>query len=100
MSIVHSALGKSLVFSGALIAIQEGIKRKSLAPLVFYGTTCPLFDILMGITTCNREPCRTPKLPGAQNSAVDASLTETVCELDVKLIFSYGKMLYIHIKYK
>lgn len=51
-----SALG-TWVFSvaGALLAIPVGIKRKSLAPLVFFGTTGTMLDIIMGISACERE---------------------------------------------
>nr|ADE77360.1 unknown [Picea sitchensis] len=41
--------------AGALLAIPVGIKRKSLAPLVFLGTTGIMLDILMGINACERE---------------------------------------------
>ncbi|KAK6114833.1 hypothetical protein DH2020_007102 [Rehmannia glutinosa] len=36
-----------------------GIKRKSLAPLVFFGTTGTMLDIIMGVSACEREH-RTP----------------------------------------
>ncbi|XP_050255134.1 uncharacterized protein LOC126701030 [Quercus robur] len=77
-----SALG-TWVFSvaGALLAIPVGIKRKSLAPLVFFGTTGTMLDIIMGITACEREHAeRQMQLLEAQNSAADASLAETVAE--------------------
>ncbi|GJU41009.1 hypothetical protein Tco_1193966, partial [Tanacetum coccineum] len=50
------ALG-TWVFSvaGALVAIPVGIKRKSLAPLVFFGTTGTMVDIILGISACERE---------------------------------------------
>ncbi|XP_018848061.1 uncharacterized protein LOC121247666 [Juglans microcarpa x Juglans regia] len=79
---VANALG-TWVFSvaGALLAIPVGIKRKSLAPLVFFGTTGTMLDIIMGITACEREHAeRQMKLLEDQNSAADASLTETVSE--------------------
>ncbi|KAL5704258.1 hypothetical protein ACHQM5_022708 [Ranunculus cassubicifolius] len=66
-----SALG-TWVFSiaGALIAIPVGIKRKSLGPLVFFGTTGTMLDIIMGITACEREHAeRQMKLLEAQNVA-------------------------------
>ncbi|KAL5715008.1 hypothetical protein ACHQM5_016898 [Ranunculus cassubicifolius] len=66
-----SALG-TWVFSiaGALIAIPVGIKRKSLGPLVFFGTTGTMLDIIMGITACEREQVeRQMKLLEAQNVA-------------------------------
>ncbi|XP_073147849.1 uncharacterized protein [Henckelia pumila] len=68
---VSNALG-TWVFSvaGALIAIPVGIKRKSLAPLVFFGTTGTMLDIIMGITACEREHAerRQMKLLEAQNA--------------------------------
>lgn len=76
---VCSALG-TWVFSvaGALLAIPVGIKRKSLAPLVFFGTTGTMLDIIMGVSACEREHAeRQMKLLEAQNAAADASLTET-----------------------
>lgn len=79
---VCSALG-TWVFSvaGALIAIPVGIKRKSLAPLVFFGTTGTMVDIIMGISQCEREHAeRQAKLLEAQNSAPDMSFTETGSE--------------------
>ncbi|KAJ0785605.1 hypothetical protein HanOQP8_Chr02g0045081 [Helianthus annuus] len=53
---VANALG-TWVFSvaGALLAIPIGIKRKSLAPLVFFGTTGTMVDIILGISACERE---------------------------------------------
>ncbi|CAN6438782.1 unnamed protein product [Victoria cruziana] len=53
---VSNALG-TWIFSiaGALLAIPVGIKRKSLGPLVFFGTTGTMLDIIMGITACERE---------------------------------------------
>ncbi|XP_057973663.1 uncharacterized protein LOC131161720 [Malania oleifera] len=77
---VSNALG-TWVFSvaGALLAIPVGIKRKSLAPLVFFGTTGTMLDIIMGISACEREHAeRQMKLSEAQNSVTDAtSLAET-----------------------
>ncbi|KAK6257492.1 hypothetical protein QUC31_000951 [Theobroma cacao] len=72
---VSNALG-TWVFSvaGALLAIPVGIKRKSLAPLVFFGTTGTMLDIIMGISACEREHAeRQMKLLEAQNSAADDS---------------------------
>ncbi|KAL4596313.1 hypothetical protein ACB092_12G155400 [Castanea dentata] len=63
--------------------IPVGIKRKSLAPLVFFGTTGTMLDIIMGITACEREHAeRQMQLLEAQNFeaqnfAADASLAET-----------------------
>ncbi|CAL9241026.1 unnamed protein product [Arabidopsis halleri] len=53
---VSNALG-TWVFSvlGALVAIPVGIKRKSLAPLVFFGTTGTMLDIIIGVSQCERE---------------------------------------------
>ncbi|XP_057795796.1 uncharacterized protein LOC131011913 [Salvia miltiorrhiza] len=77
---VSNALG-TWVFSvaGALIAIPVGIKRKSLAPLVFFGTTGTMLDIIMGINACEREHAeRQMKLLEAQNvAAVDATAAES-----------------------
>ncbi|KAG6435952.1 hypothetical protein SASPL_100833 [Salvia splendens] len=76
MMIILCALG-TWIFSvaGALIAIPVGIKRKSLAPLVFFGTTGTMLDIIMGIDACEREHAeRQMKLLEAQNAAaVDAT---------------------------
>lgn len=73
-----SALG-TWVFSvlGALIAIPVGIRKKSLAPLVFFGTTGTMLDIIMGISQCEREHAeRQMKLLEEQNLEANAS-TET-----------------------
>ncbi|RVW49909.1 hypothetical protein CK203_093831 [Vitis vinifera] len=70
----NSALG-TWVFSvaGALLAIPVGIKRKSLAPLVFFGTTGTMVDIIMGISACEREHAeRQMKLLEDQNSAAES----------------------------
>ncbi|CAN6679245.1 unnamed protein product [Malus baccata var. baccata] len=79
---VANAMG-TWVFSvaGALLAIPVGIKRKSLAPFVFFGTTGTMLDIIMGITQCEREhaECQA-KLLEAQTSATDASFAETGAE--------------------
>ncbi|XP_011027576.1 PREDICTED: uncharacterized protein LOC105127831 [Populus euphratica] len=79
---VANALG-TWVFSvaGALLAIPVGIKRKSFGPLVFFGTTGTMLDIIMGITQCEREHAeRQAKLLEAQNSSGDASFTVTGSE--------------------
>ncbi|KAL6296863.1 hypothetical protein ACE6H2_005005 [Prunus campanulata] len=79
---VSNALG-TWVFSvaGALLAIPVGIKKKSLAPLVFFGTTGTMLDIIMGITQCEREHAeRQKQLLEAQHSATDASFAETRAE--------------------
>ncbi|CAI0413282.1 unnamed protein product [Linum tenue] len=63
---------------GALLAIPVGIKRKSLAPLVFFGTTGTMLDIIMGISQCEREHAeRLAKLQEAQNPGADVSSAET-----------------------
>lgn len=72
---VCSALG-TWFFSvaGALIAIPVGIRKKSLAPLVFFGTTGTMLDIIMGISQCEREHAeRQMKLLETQNLASSAS---------------------------
>ncbi|XP_030444882.1 uncharacterized protein LOC115667439 [Syzygium oleosum] len=79
---VSNALG-TWVFSvaGALLAIPVGIKRKSLAPLVFFGTTGTMLDIIMGISACEREHAeRQMQLLEAQNAAADPNLVETAKE--------------------
>lgn len=66
---ICSALG-TWFFSvaGALIAIPVGIRRKSLAPLVFFGTTGTMLDIIIGISQCEREHAENQmKLLEAQN---------------------------------
>ncbi|EEF26967.1 uncharacterized protein LOC8264369 [Ricinus communis] len=75
---VANALG-TWFFSvaGALIAIPVGIKKKSLAPLVFFGTTGTMLDIIMGISQCEREHAeRQAQLLQAQNLAENASFSE------------------------
>ncbi|KAJ0960978.1 hypothetical protein J5N97_001056 [Dioscorea zingiberensis] len=72
---VANALG-TWVFSvaGALIAIPVGIKKKSLAPLVFFGTTGTMLDIIMGITQCEREHAeRQTQLLEAQKQEMNTS---------------------------
>ncbi|CAD6218539.1 unnamed protein product [Miscanthus lutarioriparius] len=72
---VANALG-TWFFSvaGALVAIPVGIKRKSLAPLVFFGTTGTMLDIITGINQCEREHAeRQMKLLEAQKLSADAS---------------------------
>ncbi|CAN0896685.1 hypothetical protein LINGRAHAP2_LOCUS18640 [Linum grandiflorum] len=67
--------------AGALIAIPVGIKRKSLAPLVFFGTTGTMLDIIMGISQCEREHAeRQAMLLETQNAAaaVDGDFVTTV----------------------
>ncbi|GFY85333.1 hypothetical protein Acr_04g0000710 [Actinidia rufa] len=77
-----SALG-TWVFSvaGALLAIPVGIKKKSLAPLVFFGTTGTMLDIIMGISQCEREHAeRQMKLLESQNAEAAGALTEPGAE--------------------
>ncbi|OEL16114.1 hypothetical protein BAE44_0022865 [Dichanthelium oligosanthes] len=72
---VSNALG-TWFFSvaGALVAIPVGIKKKSLAPLVFFGTTGTMLDIIMGISQCEREHAeRQMKLLESQKLSADAS---------------------------
>ncbi|XP_043696146.1 uncharacterized protein LOC122646626 isoform X1 [Telopea speciosissima] len=79
---VSNALG-TWVFSvaGALLAIPVGIRRKSLAPLVFFGTTGTMLDIIMGISQCEREHAeRQMKLLEAENVSTEASLVQSVSE--------------------
>ncbi|XP_024372957.1 uncharacterized protein [Physcomitrium patens] len=47
----------SWIFSllGAAIAIPVGIKKKSLAPLVFFGSTGAMLDIVQSFADCERE---------------------------------------------
>lgn len=76
---VSNALG-TWVFSvaGALLAIPVGIKRKSLAPLLFFGTTGTMLDIIMGISQCEREHAeRQLKLLEEKDAAVASALIET-----------------------
>ncbi|KAB2617229.1 hypothetical protein D8674_013098 [Pyrus ussuriensis x Pyrus communis] len=71
------------VFSvvGALLAIPVGIKRKSLASLVFFSTTSTMLDIIMGIAQYEREHAeRQAKLLEAQTSGTDASFAKTGAE--------------------
>ncbi|KAK9758250.1 hypothetical protein RND81_01G218000 [Saponaria officinalis] len=79
---VSNALG-TWVFSvlGALVAIPVGIRRKSLAPLVFFGTTGTMLDIIMGISACEREHAeRQMKLLEEQNAGLESqnSFTDDV----------------------
>ncbi|CAN6718054.1 unnamed protein product [Malus baccata var. baccata] len=63
------------------VSDSSGDKKETLAPLVFFGTTCAMLDIIMGITQCEREhaECQA-KLLEAQTSATDASFAETGVE--------------------
>ncbi|ONK67204.1 uncharacterized protein A4U43_C06F17510 [Asparagus officinalis] len=76
---VANALG-TWVFSvlGALVAIPVGIRRKSLAPLVFFGTTGTMLDIIMGISQCEREHAeRQMKLMEEQRLAIEGQNVAT-----------------------
>jgi hypothetical protein len=48
---------RSWIFSllGAAIAIPVGIRKKSLAPLVFFGSTGAMLDIVQSFADCERE---------------------------------------------
>ncbi|XP_010498652.1 PREDICTED: uncharacterized protein LOC104776313 [Camelina sativa] len=76
---VSNALG-TWVFSvlGALVAIPVGIKRKSLGPLVFFGTTGTMLDIIIGVSQCEREHAehQMKLLQDSQNAATTTN-TET-----------------------
>ncbi|PWA65638.1 hypothetical protein CTI12_AA311950 [Artemisia annua] len=77
---VANALG-TWVFSvaGALVAIPVGIKRKSLAPLVFFGTTGTMVDIILGISACEREHAeRQMKILEEQNSVSVVTSDEAI----------------------
>ncbi|KAF5739670.1 hypothetical protein HS088_TW12G00879 [Tripterygium wilfordii] len=79
---VSNALG-TWVFSvaGALLAIPVGIKRKSFGPLVFFGTTGTMLDIIIGISQCEREHAeRQMKLLESQSSEGDAAFVATESE--------------------
>ncbi|CAG7902014.1 unnamed protein product, partial [Brassica rapa] len=75
-----SALG-TWVFSvlGALVAIPVGIKRKSLGPLVFFGTTGTMLDIIIGMTQCEREHAehQLKLLQDSQNSTTTNAGTDS-----------------------
>uniref|UniRef100_A0A803PJL8 Transmembrane protein n=1 Tax=Cannabis sativa TaxID=3483 RepID=A0A803PJL8_CANSA len=74
---VSNALG-TWVFSQSvgIVSYSCGNKRKSLAPIVFFGTTSTILHIIMGITASEREHAkRQMQLLEAQNSPNDGSLT-------------------------
>ncbi|KAG7597887.1 hypothetical protein ISN44_As06g021950 [Arabidopsis suecica] len=76
---VSNALG-TWVFSvlGALVAIPVGIKRKSLGPLVFFGTTGTMLDIIIGVSQCEREHAEHQmKLLQDSQNATTTTNTET-----------------------
>ncbi|RXI06567.1 hypothetical protein DVH24_025703 [Malus domestica] len=63
------------------VSNSSGDKKETLSPLVFFGTTSTMLDIIMGITRCEKEHAeRQAKLLEAQTSATDASFTETGAE--------------------
>ncbi|XP_011620366.1 uncharacterized protein LOC18421756 [Amborella trichopoda] len=74
---VANSLG-TWVFSvvGALVAIPVGIRRKSLAPLVFFGTTGTMLDIIMGISACEREHAERQMKLLEEQMAKDNTLAE------------------------
>ncbi|CAN8312874.1 unnamed protein product [Cochlearia groenlandica] len=82
---VSNALG-TWVFSvlGALVAIPVGIKRKSLGPLVFFGTTGTMLDIIIGVSQCEREHAehQMKLLQDSQNetssSSTDTETTDSI----------------------
>lgn len=61
---------------GALVAIPVGIKQKSLASLVFFGTTGTMLVIIMGISQCEREHTehQMKSQEEAQNAATKSEL--------------------------
>ncbi|KAM1031125.1 hypothetical protein ACFX14_036037 [Malus domestica] len=67
--------------SRGFVSNSSGDKKETLSPLVFFGTTGTMLDIIMGITRCEKEHAeRQAKLLEAQTSATDASFTETGAE--------------------
>ncbi|CAF1979944.1 hypothetical protein Bca4012_077334 [Brassica carinata] len=78
---VSNALG-TWVFSvlGALVAIPVGIKRKSLGPLVFFGTTGTMLDIIIGVTQCEREHAehQLKLLQDSQNATTNNAETDSL----------------------
>jgi len=66
-------LTSSWVFSvlGAAIAIPIGIRRKSLGPLVFYGTTGAMLDIVQEVVNCERERAKVHETLGAKDALED-----------------------------
>ncbi|KAK1315078.1 hypothetical protein QJS10_CPA06g02403 [Acorus calamus] len=71
---ISNALG-TWFFSvaGALIAIPIGIRRKSLGPLVFFGTTGTMLDIIMGVSACEREHAERQAMMEAEKLAAQTS---------------------------
>ncbi|KAM1044789.1 hypothetical protein ACFX2I_035756 [Malus domestica] len=63
--------------SRGFVSYSSGDKKETLAPLVFFGTTGTMLDIIMGITQCEREHAEhQAKLLEDQTSATDASFAE------------------------
>ncbi|XP_078172183.1 uncharacterized protein LOC144566149 [Carex rostrata] len=83
-TVANAALGTWLFsIGGALLAIPVGIKRKSLAPLVFFGTTGTMLDIIMGISQCEREHAeRQIKLQEEHKLAAEALATSAAVQTD------------------
>ncbi|RXH73883.1 hypothetical protein DVH24_016705 [Malus domestica] len=83
--VVHGYLQRNghlgFLRSRGFVSDSSGDKKETLAPLVFFGTTGTMLDIIMGITQCEREHAeRQAKLLEAQTSATDASFAETGAE--------------------
>ncbi|KAM2323233.1 hypothetical protein PS1_020071 [Malus domestica] len=83
--VVHGYLQRNghlgFLRSRGFVSDSSGDKKETLAPLVFFGTTGTMLDIIMGITQCEREHAeRQAKLFEAQTSAIDASFAETGAE--------------------
>ncbi|RXH98401.1 hypothetical protein DVH24_010726 [Malus domestica] len=67
--------------SRGFVSYSSGDKKETLAPLVFFGTTGTMLDIIMGITQCEREHAEhQAKLLEDQTSATDASFAEIGAE--------------------
>ncbi|KAM1292791.1 hypothetical protein ACFX13_020096 [Malus domestica] len=83
--VVHGYLQRNghlgFLRSRGFVSDSSGDKKETLAPLVFFGTTGTMLDIIMGITQCEREHAeRQAKLFEAQTFAIDASFAETGAE--------------------
>ena len=73
---------RSWIFSllGAAIAIPVGIKKKSLAPLVFFGSTGAMLDIVQSFADCERERIE-------KERAAELLARKDLAELSDELIF-------------